>query len=49
MVCGIVTKINHTRPQKIPSFLRADIAQTIISDGTTVKLEISHKEISTQT
>lgn len=49
MVCGIFTNINHTRPQKIPSFLRTDIAQTIIPDGTTVKLEISHKEINTQT
>lgn len=40
--------INPTRPQKIPGFLKTDIAQTV-SDGTIVKLEISHKKINSQT
>ena len=35
-------------PQKNPNFLKADIAETMLFDDT-IKLEISHKDINTQT
>lgn len=47
-VCGAFTKINHFMPQKNPNFLKADIAETMLFDDT-IKLEISHKDINTQT